>query len=148
MKRPRSSRQGAALVIVAGTLASLMAMVALVVDIGYLYVLRARFQGVLDVAAVSALQSMDGARPALEQQSKVEALARRILSENGLSASEYTLELSAGSAGESRLAIRATRRTEAWFAKAIGRADFSVAIRTLAWARSGADGKVRAGLSR
>lgn len=76
---------GAAALLFAVALPILIAIVAMVVDLGYGYYSRQRLQAALDLAAISAARELDGSTG---QRSAAIAAANRSLQQNGFSAQD------------------------------------------------------------
>lgn len=139
-------RSGAVLVIFAASLMTFISFMALVIDVGYLYALKARIQAVCDSAAIAAIASLDGKRPLDQQRRFAVGLARRLIEINGLQLKNYEVRLrpSADHGGVARLEIVGREVLNAFFAQAIARNGFVVGVYTDATAMQDPDGRLRA----
>lgn len=149
-KRTLVARRGAALVMFAGGLVALLGMLAMVVDVGFVYAMRSRYQAVIDVAAISALRSIDPSRPLDPQVAVARAIARATLRANGLTARNYTVAIHAGGnpGDEVSLAIEGWEEIEAFFARVFGRGSWGLRITNRALGLKGKGGGLDPVLSR
>jgi Flp pilus assembly protein TadG len=143
---PLRNRSGAVLVIFAASLMTFISFMALVIDVGYLYALKARIQSVCDSAAIATIAGLDSKRPLGEQQRFAVALTRRLLEINGLQVHNYEVRLQPGYArgGVARLEIAGREVLNAFFAQAVARQGFVVGVYTDATAIQDPDGSLRA----
>lgn len=141
------NRSGAVLVIFAASLITFISFMALVIDVGYLYALKARIQGVCDATALATLAALDPGKPVATQERFARALSRRLLQLNGLDMAKYqiTLDLSAADT-PARLRIAGREELDAFFAQALGRRSFVVGVYTQASATKRSDGRFDASL--
>ena len=147
-RRPCSrSRSGAVLVIFAASLLTFISFMALVIDVGYLYSMKARIQGVCDATAIATLIELDPAQPPAAQSRFAVALARKLLEVNGLDAHNYQIRLDPDPAGAPpHLSIGGREEMNAFFAQAIGRRTFVVGVYARAAAIKRPDGNFDATL--
>lgn len=141
----KRTRRGAVLVIFAASLITFISFMALVIDVGYLYALKARIQGVCDATALATLTALDPAQPAATQERFARALSRKLLQANGLELKNYQITLDS-STTPSRLRIAGREELDAFFAQALGRRSFVVGVYTQAAATKRADGRFDASL--
>lgn len=139
-------RSGAVLVIFAASLMTFISFMALVIDVGYLYALKARIQGVCDSAAIATIGALDPDRPVDEQRRFAVGLARRLIEINGLQLKNYEVRLTTTTdrGGVARLEIAGREVLNAFFAQAIARDGFVVGVYADATAMREPDGKLRA----
>lgn len=142
----KRTRSGAVLVIFAASLITFISFMALVIDVGYLYALKARIQGVCDATALATLSSLDPAQPHVVQERYARALSRRLLQLNGLELKNYQITLEAPPDAPARIRIAGREELDAFFAQALGRRSFVVGVYTQAAAFKRADGRFDASL--
>lgn len=142
----RSNRRGAVLVIFAASLMTFISFMALVIDVGYLYALKARIQGVCDTTAAATIAALDPAKPIAEQRRFAVALARRMLEINGLQLANYEVKLEPATGPDTvaRLTIGGREVLNAFFAQAIAKDGFNVGVWTDATAVTTPGGRLRA----
>jgi len=159
----RGRRSGAALVIFAAALTSLVGFIGLVVDMGYLYVLRAQNQAVVDLAALSSIQALPSDTPFPAATTYLQALARSQLVRNGLDPASFQIAVRAGVDPEMpgqrapekgpwprsgvTLSILGNQKTEAWFTRVFGYRSFAVTVGSRACGQWEDDGSPRTWLS-
>lgn len=141
-----SKRRGAVLVVFAAGLFTFVSFLALVIDVGYLYALKARVQGVCDATALATLMALDPAQPPEAQERFARALTRKLLQSNGLDLRNYQITLESGGTAPAHLRIAGHEDIQAFFAQAIGRRSFSVGVYTHASATTRPDGRLDASL--
>jgi uncharacterized membrane protein len=125
----KRSRGGAILVLFAAGLLTLVGFMALAVDVGYLYVLKARIQGVADTAVLAAAGVVDTKASLAAQESVLKGLSRRMLSINGLDANHYEIQVSGPDAQSAwHLTLSGQEHTGAFFSTALGHTGFNVGI--------------------
>jgi Flp pilus assembly protein TadG len=127
------ARGGAILVLFAAGLLTLVGFMALAVDVGYLYVLKARIQGVVDAAVLGAARVVNPKADLSTQQLVLKGIARRLLSINGLDAQHYNIQVSAPVAASARptawrVILVGQEHTAGFFAAALGHTGFKVGI--------------------
>ena len=142
-----TQRRGAVLVIFAASLITFISFLALVIDVGFLYALKARVQGVCDATAIATLASLDPAQPHASQERFARAVTRKLLQINGLDLRNYQITLDPPTGDvPARLRIAGREEIDAFFAQAIGRRSFTVGVYTQAAATKRPDGRFDASL--
>jgi Flp pilus assembly protein TadG len=85
---PRRSRFGTTIILFAFSIVLLVLMAGLSIDVGYWYYQKAKFQGVMDLAALAALGTMSDYQALADQQAQVGATFDRVAQGNGYVTSE------------------------------------------------------------
>ncbi|MFZ2872389.1 pilus assembly protein TadG-related protein [Zavarzinia sp.] len=138
--------RGAAALLFAVALPVLIAIVAMVVDLGYGYYSRQRLQAALDLAAISAARELDGSSG---QRTAAIAAANRTLQDNGFTAEAVNVydfgdysrgrplgsrfsAIASGNSGVNAIRLEATDDSPRFFAGIVGADPIDVTVRSTA----------------
>ena len=122
-------RNAAVLFIFAAGLMTFVSFMALVIDVGYLYAMKARLQGVVDSTVLVAATALDPAAAVDAQKPMIVGLSRRILGINGLAVDNYTIDLTPTETKDSWVVeISGKEVMPAFFSAVMGRKGFDVGV--------------------
>jgi Flp pilus assembly protein TadG len=148
-----NGRKAAVMIMFAAGLLTFLSVVALVVDVGYLYAMKSRAQAVADAVALSVARTLDPSKPAANQAGFVKALAQRLLALNGLQSQGYDVSLEeqngsrpTGSAPREAftITISGSEAVGAFFSRVLGRSTFVVGVSSRAKLLTGPGGRLEA----
>ncbi len=89
--RRRGTSRGIAVILILLLLPVLFGVIAVTVDVGYLYITKSRLQGVADVAVLTAVASIDAARTYQQEDSTLRTRIAQTSQSNGLGSGFFSV---------------------------------------------------------
>ncbi len=131
LKNTLYNQKGAALVLVAGAMAVILGMAALVIDIGYLYVTKTRLANAADASALAGAQELPG-RP-----KQALAVAQSYAAQNGKAEDSFFPSVASDNMS---LTVQLSREVDLFFARILNHSSKKVTASATAQVRSFAGG--------